>query len=265
MLQDTRDKVATEVLLSQLTAARLEIEALRQQLRDREKQVQELIGAVLEVGELEKERICFEIHDGVAQALASALRYLDTLKSAVVMDSPARELLLKARLQVKQAIQEAREVTNTLQPAILRDVGLVATLRQEMQQIAQETGWQIDFKADDLKLSQDVKVGLYRIIHEAITNARKHAHTKRVRLSIRAADNQVRVEVRDWGVGFNYSPGKESRRWGTGLLSIQRRAELLQGTCDIKSVPDQGTVVSVEIPFASRQEPHGQSNGSSGG
>ncbi len=205
---------------------------------------------------LEKERICFEIHDGVAQALASALRYLDTLKSAVVMDSLARELLLKARLQVKQAIQEAREVTNTLQPAILRDVDLVATLHQEMQQIAQETGWQIDFKADDLKLSQDVKVGLYRIIHEAITNARKHAHTKRVHLSIRAADNQVRVEVRDWGVGFNYNPADTSRKRRTGLLSIRKRAELLQGVCHIQSHSGKGTTVRVEIPLSGYREEH---------
>ncbi len=120
--------------------------------------------------------------------------------------------------------------------------------------MAQETRWKIDFRADAIRLPQDVETGLYRIIHEAITNARKHAATKRLHVGITSADGQVKVEVRDWGVGFNYSPRDLSPRRSTGLLSMRKRAELLQGTCDIQSTPGQGTVINVEIPFSGHQE-----------
>ena len=118
----------------------------------------------------------------------------------------------------------------------------------------QETRWEIDFKADAIRLPRDVETGLYRIIHEAITNSRKHAQTKRLRVSITSADNRVKVEVRDWGVGFDYNPRDMLGRRSTGLLSMRKRAELLQGTCDIQSTTGQGTMVSVEVPFGSLKE-----------
>jgi len=227
------------------------------ELKRAEEQVRDLIRATLDAQEAERERICLEVHDGVTQTLASAFQYLQTLQTASLEATHARQVLLRASTLVKQAIQETREVINSLQPATLRDLGLVATLRQEIRQIEQENRWKIDFKADAIRLPQDVETGLYRIIHEAITNARKHAETKRLCVSITSADDQVRVEVRDWGVGFKYKSEDISRRRHTGLLSMRKRAELLQGTCNIKSTPGHGTVVSVEIPSGSHKDQHG--------
>ena len=239
---------------SKPTGGHLEIESLQRELREKEAQVRELIRDTLDAQEAERERICLEVHDGVTQTLASVFQYLQTLESSVLEGAHARQLLIKASGLVKQAIQESREVINSLQPATLRDLGLVATLRQEMRQMEQETRWKIDFKADAVRLPQDIETGLYRIIREAITNARKHADTKRLRIRITSADEQVKVEVRDWGVGFDYNPQDVSRRQSTGLLSMRKRAELLQGACDIQSTTGQGTVVSVEIPFSSLKE-----------
>lgn len=232
----------------------LEVESLQRELREKEAQVRELIRDTLDAQEAERERICLEVHDGVTQTLASAFQYLQTLESSVLEGSQARQLLIKASALVKQAIQESREVINSLQPATLRDLGLVATLRQEIRQIEQETRWEIDFKADSIRLPHDIETGLYRIIREAITNARKHAATNRLRIRLTSADAQMKVEVRDWGVGFDYNPRDISNRRGTGLLSMRKRAELLQGTCHIQSIPGQGTVVNVEIPFRGHKE-----------
>jgi PAS domain S-box-containing protein len=216
-----------------------------------EEQVRGLIRGTLNAQEAERERICLEVHDGVTQTMASAFQYLQTLESTLTEVTPAKQLVLRASALVKQAIQESREVINSLQPVTLRDLGLVATLRQEVRQLEQETGWKIDFKADTIRLPADIETGLYRIIHEAITNARKHADTNRLRLVISSADNRVTVEVRDWGIGFNYNPQNMLRRRGTGLLSMRKRAELLQGVCNIQSSPGQGTTVRVEIPLTS--------------
>ena len=241
-------------LASQPTGAHLEIESLQRELREKEAQVRELIRDTLDAQEAERERICLEVHDGVAQTLASAFQYLQTLETISLDATQARQLLLRASALVKQAIQESREVINSLRPATLRDLGLVATLRQELQQLERETRLKVDFKADAIRLPEDVETGLYRIIREAITNARKYADTKRLLISITSVDARVKVEVRDWGVGFDYNPRDISSRRGTGLLSMRKRAELLQGTCHIQSIPGQGTVVNVEIPFSGHKE-----------
>jgi len=255
MLQKGQASQAVEETLeSKLRGARLEIESLQREVLDKEEQVRDLIRDTLDAQEAERERICLEVHDGVTQTLASAFQYLQTLETTSLEGTPARQSLLRASALIKQAIQESREVINSLQPATLRDLGLVATLRQEMQQLGQETGWKVDFKADAIRLPRNVETGLYRIIHEAITNARKHADTKRLRITITSADDQMKVEVKDWGVGFNYSPEGLLRRGGAGLFSMRKRAELLQGTCNIQSIPGQGTVVSVEIPFGSHKK-----------
>ena len=222
-----------------------------------EEQMRGLIRDTLNAQEAERERICLEVHDGVTQTLASAFQYLQTLESASLDGSNAKQLLLRASALVRQAIQESREVINSLQPATLRDLGLVATLRQEMRQLEQEMRWRVDFKADVIRLPNDVETGLYRIIREAITNVRKHAETKRLGIRITSTNDQVKVEVRDWGIGFNYDPQAIGRRKGTGLISMRKRAELLQGTCDIESTPGQGTTVRVEIPSSSYREQHG--------
>jgi len=243
-----------ETLGSRLSGVPSEIVTLQRELSIKEEQVRNLIRDTLEAQEAERERICLEVHDGVTQTLASVFQYLQTLETGSLEGTHARQLLLRASALVKQAIQESREVINSLQPATLRDLGLVATLRQEIRQMEQETRWKIDFKADAIRLPQDVETGLYRIIHEAITNTRKHADTKRLRIRISSRDDKVKVEVRDWGVGFNYNPQDVSRRQSTGLLSMRKRAELLQGNCVIESTPGQGTVVSVEIPLSSLKE-----------
>jgi len=258
MLQNGRTGLAIkESLEKELTDVRLEIESLQRELREKEAQVRELIRDTLDAQEAERERICLEVHDGVTQTLASAFQYLQTLESSALEGTHARQMAIKASALVKQAIQESREVINSLQPATLRDLGLVATMRQEIRRMEQETRWKIDFKADAIRLPQDVETGLYRIIHEAITNARKHADSKRLRIRITSADDQVKVEVRDWGVGFDYNPQDVSRRQSTGLLSMRKRAELLQGTCDIQSTTGEGTVVSIRMPFSRLKEQNG--------
>ncbi|MDO8568689.1 MAG: sensor histidine kinase, partial [Dehalococcoidales bacterium] len=165
---------------------------------------------------------------------------------------PGGRSLLRAGALLRQAIQESREVVNSLQPASLRDLGLVATLRQELRQLEQESmGWKVVFIAPPPRggLTRDMETGLYRIIREAITNARKHAETDRLSVSVTSTDDRLKVEVRDWGKGFNYSPQDMSIRPGTGLLSMRKRAELLQGTFDLESSPGHGTTVRVELPF----------------
>ena len=144
----------------------------------------------------------------------------------------------------------ARALIGNLQPATLKNFGLVDTLRREIRQLERETGLEVDFQTDVIRLPDNVETGLYRIVHEAINNARKHTDTSRLQVSLNSRAGQVRVEVRDWGNGLDYDTGAAAGGWGVGLHSMRRRAELLQGTCDVQSIPGRGTIVCVQVPVS---------------
>ena len=141
-------------------------------------------------------------------------------------------------------------MTNSLHPATLSKLGLVSTLHQEVHDLSRETGWQLDFATDSFRLAKDVELALYRIIHEALTNVRKHANTDRVSVELRQYGAEVVVQVRDWGRGFAIEPSQSrGGQQSIGLFSMHRRAELLGGTCHIESSPGQGTTVTVKVPM----------------
>ena len=210
--------------------------------------MQNLIRNTLNAQETERERICLEIHDGVTQTIFSAFNYFQSLEKLLPEGASAGKLAIRTKVLLKQAIRELREVIGGLQPAILRDLGLIATIHQEMGELEQDTGWKVDFETNVIKLPENIETGLYRIIHEAISNARKHTDTGHLRVSINLTDGQAKVEVRDWGNGFSREPDRVSKGQHVGLLSMRKRVGLLQGTCDIQSIPERGTIVSVKVP-----------------
>ena len=237
--------------VASLVESRLANEALRGELRRREEQVRDLIAETLDAQEAALQHLSLELHDGVTQTLTSVLHPLKTLEDLSPPESQPWQLTRQVTTLVHQAIQECREVINGLQPAMLSSLGLVATLRQEMQQLGQEAGWKVDCKADYTSLPLEVETGLYRIVHEALTNARRHADTQQVAVCISHTRSQVTVEVRDWGRGFdaegeNLAPGGR----GMGLFSMRKRAQLLGGSCTISSSLGRGTTVRVTVPLA---------------
>lgn len=237
-------------MASKLMALLQENQNLRYSLHEREKQVRGLLQSAQEAREKERERICLEVHDGATQSLISAYQHLQALgKTSVMESSDAQKLLIRTDALLRQAIQEARGVINSLQPASLSDLGLAEALRHEVQVLHEEGEWEIDFQAETLNLSQEAESGLYRIACEAITNARKHSDGQSLRVCISRSGDSVIMEVQDWGKGFNPEALPEISR-GTGLFSMKRRAELLGGSLHLKSYPGQGTLVRAQVPIA---------------
>jgi len=234
----TRRKQAEEVLLDN-----------EKKNRELVEQLHRLVGNTIAAQEAERERICLEVHDGVAQTMASAFQYLQGMESNLPADSPYVDLINKAKAQMKHAIQEAREVINSLQPATLKDLGLIPTLRQEMYKIEEESGWKVNFNAPAQRFPPAMEIGLYRIIHEAITNIKKHTRTHRVDISISTDGQYINVLIRDHGKGFDQDSPDILKKKGVGLISMRKRAELLQGTLNIESIPGRGTTLIIKIPF----------------
>jgi len=203
----------------------------------------------------EAERIILEVHDGPAQTLTSAFQCLQTVDQIArpyfVQRPELERLFSRAVGLVRQAVRETREIINGAVPAALEAHGLVAVVRQELKQLEEESGCKIEFYSSAWPtLHGQAELAIYRIIHEAVSNVRKHAQTPRLEIEMNQKGKRLLVRVKDWGIGF--PPDKlESSPSGNslGLLSIRRRTELLGGTFSISTALGKGTEVVVDIPW----------------
>lgn len=241
-------------LAAELIGYVIENATLRRQLQEAKELAQRMHEFSLEIQEAERERIILEVHDGVAQTLASAFQYLQTVDkiacSRFDQHEDLNQLFTRAVGLIRQAIQEAREVINSITPATLDVLGLVPTVQQELKQLERETGCQIDFRLSTWpNLPRHMEFAIYRIIREAVNNVRKHAKSPQLKVEMRQRQKHLVIRVKDWGIGF--TPDKlelSSSNRSIGLLSMRRRAELLGGTFKINSSLGKGTEILVNIP-----------------
>jgi len=230
----------------------IENTTLRRKLQETKNLLRNVNKISLEVQEAERERIILEIHDGIAQTLASAFQYFQTVVNIGGFgEEYSRQFFIRAVGLVRQAIQETREVINSITPATLDVLGLVPTLRQELKQFERETGCQVEFRSAAWpSLPRHMEFTIYRIIREAVNNVRKHAKSPRLQVELSQEPKQLVIRVKDWGIGF--IPDKEepfSSNRSMGLFSMRRRTELLGGTFRVNSSLGKGTEILVDIPW----------------
>ena len=216
--------------------------------------VKQIPGSTIKIQETEREHVILEVHDGLAQTLASAFQCLQTIDQIARphfdQHQDLNQLFTRAVGLIKQAIQETREIINGVIPATLDEYGLVLTLQQELKQFGEETGCHVEFCSSAWpNLPRHVEFAVYRIIHEAVNNIRKHAQSSRLEVEMSQKRRRLLIRVKDWGIGFipdKLEPSSLNR--SLGLLSMRRRAELLGGTFKINSALGKGTEIRVDIP-----------------
>ena len=101
-----------------------------------------------------------------------------------------------------------------------------------------------------------MEVTVFRLVQEAVNNARKHAKASRILVRLEFADNQINMQVEDDGIGFDLDKARERAKTADnyGLMSMGERVDLLGGELRIVSSPGKGTIVSACIPLDSMEE-----------
>jgi signal transduction histidine kinase len=250
------EEATGEVLgnLATVGATALENARLYGALTEREQQLQDLVGRLILAQEEERRRVAYNLHDGLAQTAAGAHLHLQAFARRYQPHLPAaREDLERALELAKRTVREARTVVAELRPTALDDLGLEAALRLEAEEL-QKADWQVECAVElgPNRLAPAVETALFRVAQESLTNARKHAQTTRVRITLRRTRRGVRMEVRDWGRGFR--PEAQQQAGGgpgerVGLSGMRERVALLGGRCEVKSRPGAGTRVVAEVPL----------------
>ena len=227
--------------LEQRVAERtLELAAANDELAATNAQRGRLYQALLKAQESERSRIARDLHDGVGQALTGISLMLDGVASA----DPARLQALKNL--VGQTLQEVRQLSRELRPSLLDQIGLGPALKEYGREVAQRSGLEVNVVVHlPYRLHEDQEIALYRIVQEALTNIVRHAGAKTVSVVLTGQAQALHLIVEDDGVGFD--PGRVPRGH-VGLASMRERVELLEGTFQVESAPETGSVLSVRLP-----------------
>jgi signal transduction histidine kinase len=142
--------------------------------------------------------------------------------------------------EVESALDELRETSRGIHPAIVSEGGLKPALRtlarRSMVPVKLDVG-------SDARLPEPIEVAAYFIVSEALTNATKHARASRVEISLALRNFSLLLSIRDDGIG-----GADLRQ-GSGLAGLQDRIEALGGTLDLDSTPGNGTSLGVTLPL----------------
>lgn len=209
-------------------------------------QQSEILNAVLLAQEFERERIGEGLHNGVAQLLYAVKIKNELLK--VADPGNTQKLLKEIDSVLSDAIKETRNISFELVPTALKDFGLEHALTALFQKIA-KPGLQISFNASALndRLSENIEIGIYRIIQELVNNIIKHSRATKANVKINNEGGTILVVVRDNGEGFNQKQVSQEQK-GIGLQNIKNRAKLLNAKLKIDSSPSKGTRVSIDIP-----------------
>ena len=205
---------------------------------------------MLQASDHERQLIAYDIHDGLAQELAGAImqfQIYEQQKDARPQD--AQKAFDGGVALLRQGHFEARRLISGVRPPILDESGVMAAISHLVHDPAFEQGPKIDFRSRVTfsRLAPVLENVIYRIVQEGLSNARNHSKSKKIVVSLVQRGERLRIEVRDWGVGFDPKNVQENR---FGLDGIRERARLLGGKCTIHSKPGDGTAVVVELPVA---------------
>ncbi|HEY1761751.1 MAG TPA: GAF domain-containing protein [Acidimicrobiales bacterium] len=184
-----------------------------------------------------------DLHDGTQQQLVSLILELRAAQSTTPQVDELRAQLGRMALGLDDVLEELREISRGIHPALLSKSGLNSALKALGRRAAVPV--EFDLRSNE-RLPAPIEVAAYYVVSEALTNAVKHANASAVSIKLEVCRGVLLLAIRDDGIG-----GADPSL-GSGLLGLTDRLDALGGRLLISSVPHQGTSLMVEIPIETR-------------
>lgn len=212
---------------------------------------------IVAVEEEARKKLARDLHDGPTQTIAGITMRLEIAKR-MVRDDPAfsdlADELLRMEEMARRTTAEIRNMLFTLRPLSLESQGLNAALEQLAEKFDAVYDQKVEIfvseRAESV-LSQHQSGTIFYIIEEAVNNARKHAKAEVIRARVTSYEDMVMVEILDNGVGFDVDKVTTNYegRGSLGMVNLQERTELIDGTLTIESKRGRGTSITVLVPI----------------
>jgi signal transduction histidine kinase len=248
LLWDREEQIARhQRALAELNAANRRLEAT---ITENGTLHQQLLAQARDAGILdERQRMAREIHDTLAQGLTGIVTQLQATERAA--DDPVRwrRHLTAATRLAREGLTEARRSVHALRPGPLETARLSEALASVAERWSTLNGIpvQVTTTGTVRPVQPEAEFALLRAAQEALANVARHARATRVGLTVSYLENEVALDVRDDGVGFDATQ-LGSARPGFGLVAMRQRIEGVSGTLQVESEPGGGTAISACVP-----------------
>jgi signal transduction histidine kinase len=224
------------------------------------KQAEEALGSIgrrlIEAQEEERAWIARELHDDVNQRLALLAIELQRAKDSI----PESEALVRDRIDQSRArlidiSKDVQALSHRLHSSKLEYLGLVAAANSFCKELTDRHKVTIEFNHSNVPqtLSQDISLGLFRVLQEALQNAVKHSGAQQFKVELHNTGEELHLTVSDSGIGFDSHDAMYGR--GLGLISMRERLQLMKGKFSIESERGQGTMISAWVPIDAKSYP----------
>jgi signal transduction histidine kinase len=244
-------QVENERQISSLQEARLKEAKQRESMRG------ELYKRVVAAQESERQRIARELHDETGQALTAIGLGLRGLTSSLRTSTMARtkQDLHQLELLTTHSLDELQRLIADLRPSHLDDLGLSSALRWYANTLQERVKMDVhvEIQGEERPVPSAVKIALFRIAQEALTNVVKHSQAKSAHVLLKYAEEFVLIGVKDDGRGFDLDTAGSGKRVSWGLKGMEERTALLGGRFEVYSKPGEGTNVEVSIPYVQEE------------
>ena len=201
---------------------------------------------------MERERIAREMHDTLLQGILSVSMHLEAAHDRLPEDSPARPVMKKVLLVIRQVIEEGRNALRGLRTRVAEEADLAVAFSRLGQEFGMDAsvGFRVVAQSNARKLRSRISDEVYRIGREAIMNAFFHAKAKSVEVMLQDVDRHFRLIVRDDGRGIDPGVLDAGREGHFGLAGMRERSENIGGTLRVRSRVGAGTEIELTLPQA---------------
>ena len=215
----------------------------------------ELDRRLMNVQEVERTRIARELHDNIGQSLALFSFELERVRRLVRGLSKDGDSRLKGLCgKIKELGQTVSDLSHQLHSSELELLGLSVAVAGLCREFSEQYPVEVDCVCSDIPegVGADVSLGLFRVMQEALHNAAKHSHARKIHVELRGAKEFVCLTIMDDGIGF--SSDNAIGGPGLGLISMNERMHLIDGSFTISSKPRGGTRIEAIAPL--RETPY---------
>ena len=236
-----------------ITARKKAEQALQERelaLQHSKEELQALGGKLISAQEEERRRISRELHDDMNQRLAVLALDIQFAQRRLPESHPVFQTFQKLHDDVASLSDDVRHLAYQLHPSILDDLGLAVALQSFVTDFSKWEGIPVALNATDIPLTlpQEIASCLYRVTQESLRNVARHAQATQVEVKLTKEGEGLRLSIKDNGKGFTIE-ATPSGKPGLGLIGMQERVRVVQGTYEVKSAPGQGTEITVWVPI----------------
>jgi signal transduction histidine kinase len=215
--------------------------------------LRDLTARLMQLQDDERRRIARELHDSVGQTLAALSMNLSAIEGDIKRLSHTTKTIADSAALVQNMNKEVRTISHLLHPPLLDEAGLVSALRWYIDGFTQRSqiAVELEIPEDFGRLSRELETGIFRTVQECLTNIHRHSGSPTAKIFLTRIDHEVRLQIKDHGVGIPGDKLEEmalSATPGVGIRGMRERLRQLGGTLEI-DCDRGGTIVEARLPL----------------